>query len=93
MTTKLLVEKYIPNTRQVFQQINERKNSHKQGTEKVLDYAKRYLEDATYYRDQKKFEVALASVAYCEGLLDALKLLGMVEFQWPKQKKWKESVP
>ncbi len=84
MTIEALVEKYIGTTQQVFQQIRERR-LQKVKTEQVLDYAKRYLEDAIYYRNQKKFETALASVAYCEGLLDALKLLGMVEFQWPKE--------
>lgn len=82
MTIKELVEKYIKNTQQAFQQIQEDKGLHRRRGEKVLDHAKRYLEDAIYYRDQKRFETALASVAYCEGLLDALKLLEMVEFQW-----------
>jgi len=85
MTMKELVEKYIKNTQQAFQKIKEDKNLHGKGGEKVLNYAKRYLEDALYYRDQKRFETALASVAYCEGLLDALKLLGMIEFQWPTE--------
>ena len=54
---------------------------------KVVEAAKSYLKDAKYYRDRKKFEVSLASVAYCEGLLDALKLLGAVKFEWPTKKK------
>ncbi|MCK4477770.1 DUF357 domain-containing protein [Candidatus Bathyarchaeota archaeon] len=86
MTIEGLVEKYLRNTQQVFKQIKEG-SFHKGGGEKVLDYAKRYLEDALYYRDQKRFETALASVAYCEGLLEALKLLEMVEFQWPIENK------
>lgn len=80
MTLKKIVEKYIKNTQQAFQKIKEDKNLHGRGGERVLDYAKRYLEDALYYRDQERFETALASVAYCEGLLDALKILGMAEF-------------
>jgi len=54
---------------------------------KVVEAAKSYLKDAKYYRDKKKFEVSLASVAYCEGLLDALRLLGAVKFEWPVKKK------
>jgi FAD synthetase len=77
-----LVEKYIGNTQQAFKQAN-RGSPHNEETERVLDHAKTYLEDAVYYSGQKRFETALASVAYCEGLLDALRLLGMVEFQWP----------
>jgi len=48
--------------------------------------AKAYLQDAKYYRDGKRFDVSLASVAYCEGLLDALKMLGAVKFEWPARK-------
>lgn len=48
----------------------------------VLDEAKRYLEDAKYYLNNGKPETSLASVAYCEGLLDALRMLGYVEFKW-----------
>jgi len=54
---------------------------------KVVESAKAYLEDAKYYRDQRKLGVSLASVAYCEGLLDALKLLGAVKFEWPVKKE------
>jgi len=54
---------------------------------KVMNFAKAYLEDAKYYREKKKFEVSLTSIAYCEGLLDALRLLGAVRFEWPTRKK------
>ena len=54
---------------------------------RVVDSAKAYLYDAEYYRDRKRFEVSLASVAYCEGLLDALKMLGAVEFGWVREKR------
>lgn len=83
MTIEELVEKYIDNTMHVFKQVQ--KGQYEEEAEKVLDHAKRYLEDSTYYCDQKRFETALASVAYCEGLLEALRLLGMVNFQWPAQ--------
>ena len=49
----------------------------------VLDWANRYLEDAKYYKAQGNLETSLTSVAYCEGLLDALRLLGAVNFEWP----------
>ena len=48
----------------------------------VIEAAGRYLEDAKYYCEMGMFETGLASVAYCEGLLDALRLLGVVEFSW-----------
>jgi hypothetical protein len=52
----------------------------------VVDFAKAYLKDAEFYREKEKFEVSLTSVAYCEGLLDALRLLGAVRFEWPTRK-------
>jgi FAD synthetase len=48
----------------------------------VIEEAKRYLEDAKYYYENERFETSLASVAYSEGLLDALRMLGYVEFSW-----------
>ena len=47
----------------------------------LLAHASRYLDDAEYYRAEQK-PVALTSVAYAEGILDALKLLHLVEFEW-----------
>jgi len=87
MSINDLVAKYINNTGQVFKEIkpsttDEMKLEFKKVGD-VIEYARNYFEDSKYHRDQKKFEVALTSVAYCEGLLDALRLLGVVEFQWP----------
>ena len=47
--------------------------------DEIFGYVMAYLEDAKYFRDQKKFETSLTSIAYCEGLLDALKLIGAVK--------------
>lgn len=87
MTIEELVEKYLKKTQQVFRQIKEDTSLRDEKATKVLGYAHRYLDDAIYYYDQKRFETALASVAYCEGLLDALKLLEMVELQWSAENK------
>jgi len=87
-----LVSKYIASAEHVFGEIEISENSTKidaSEVKKVIGFAKAYLEDAKYYRDKNKFEVSLASVAYCEGLLDALKLLGAVKFEWPIKRKVK----
>lgn len=47
----------------------------------LLDHVDRYLADAEYYKADKK-PTALTSVAYAEGILDALKLLGIADFEW-----------
>jgi FAD synthetase len=42
---------------------------------KVSDAIHRYMEDARFYLDNGKPTTSLASIAYAEGLLDALKFL------------------
>jgi FAD synthetase len=56
----------------------------------VLRWATDYLADAKYYKAQGKLETSLTSVAYCEGLLDALRLLGAVKFEWPTNQQRKK---
>lgn len=56
----------------------------------LISYAKAYLEDAKYYKDQKNFETSLVSIAYCEGLLDALRIIGAVKFEWPTNTETKK---
>lgn len=89
MKLQKLLDKYIENTEAVLAEIqiiqsmkidNKKVNS-------VIETAKSYLKDAKYYRDRKRFETGLASIAYSEGLLDALKLLELAEFSWPKKKQ------
>ena len=90
MSLEELVSKYIGSAERVFCEMEiaeTRTNIDVLNVKNVLESAKAYLEDAKYYRDKKKFEVSLTSVAYCEGLLDALKLLGAVKFEWSVKRK------
>ena len=85
MTLEEKVSKYIRNTERVFVEIRRVSNSvhpNEGKVESVIETAKGYLEDAKYYQRKSELETSLASVAYCEGLLDALRLLGAVEFSW-----------
>ena len=80
-----LITKYIRGADRVISEIKEIPEDVKlnnKEAETVFDWAKRYLSDAKYYQEQGKLETSLTSVAYCEGLLDALRLLGAVEFTW-----------
>jgi FAD synthetase len=86
MSLEALVSKYIASTEKVLKEMQRTKGSTSVAEERIdniLGYATAYLEDAKYYKDQKRFETSLTSVAYCEGLLDALRLLGAVKFEWP----------
>jgi FAD synthetase len=90
MSLEELVSNYVGSVEQVLGDIkivNKPLNVDLESVEKVIEYARAYLEDAKHYREKMRFEVSLAAVAYCEGLLDALKLLGAVEFEWPAKKR------
>ena len=47
--------------------------------DRVTDAIRRYLQDARHYLDQGRATTSLASVAYAEGLLDALIFLELAE--------------
>jgi hypothetical protein len=92
MSLEALVSKYIASTEKVLKGMQRNKgtiNVTEENVAKILGYVTDYLEDAKYYKAQKKFETSLTSVAYCEGLLDALRLLGVVKFEWPANTKRK----
>jgi FAD synthetase len=85
MTIEELVMKYIRGAERVVQEIGQLPDDvhlNEEEAKTVFEWAKRYLEDAKYYQKEGKLETSLTSVAYCEGLLDALRLLGAVEFSW-----------
>lgn len=48
----------------------------------VVDAAHSYTEDARYYL-QDQPSTALTAISYAEGLLDALRFLGLARFTWP----------
>ncbi|UCC27517.1 MAG: DUF357 domain-containing protein [Candidatus Bathyarchaeota archaeon] len=89
MKLQALLEKYIRSTEAVLAEIEIDQFIHVDNKKVnfVVETAKRYFDDAKYYRDRKQFETGLASIAYSEGLLDALKLLEVAEFSWPKKKQ------
>jgi len=86
MTLKELTSKYIRNSERVLAEIKLAQDIVVIDEEKIkgiVESARHYLSDAKYYEERNRLETSLASVAYCEGLLDALRLLGVVEFTWP----------
>jgi len=84
MNSEKLVVKYIQKTEAVFKKMKMAEKSvlDPSKVDEIVDEAKRYLEDAKYYLKKGKPETSLASVAYSEGLLDALRMLGLVKFEW-----------
>ncbi len=86
MSMEDLVSKYVACAEQVFAEIKVTEvcvNVEADQVLEVLNSAKAYLQDAKYYRSKRRLDVSLTSIAYCEGLLDGLRMLGMVRFEWP----------
>ncbi len=88
MSAEELTAKYIAAMEKTLAQIQQTKEPltiSSECVDEVFSYVKAYLEDAKYFQAQKKFETSLVSIAYCEGLLDALKLIGAANPKQPQQ--------
>jgi FAD synthetase len=94
MSLETLTTKYISMAEKVFSELKRTQmpiSLTEDIVASVLSYANDYLEDAKYYKAQGNLETSLTSVAYCEGLLDALRLIGAVNFEWPLNQEKKLS--
>ncbi len=76
------VEAYIYNVEQALEQVERRGHSLDQRSRHILRLVRDYVSDAKYYLEQGDTFTALAAIAYAEGLLDALRWLGIVELDW-----------
>lgn len=93
MSLETLVIKYITSAEKVMKELQRTKGPitvNDACIDEILDYVMAYLKDAKYYKDQKSFEISLTSIAYCEGLLDAMRLFGAVKFIWPTKMEEKK---
>ncbi|MEM1586174.1 MAG: DUF357 domain-containing protein [Candidatus Bathyarchaeia archaeon] len=80
-----MVQKYILKAERVLKEMRVLENPtliSREHVREIVEEARRYIEDAKYYFNRKEYEVSLASIAYCEGLLDALRMLKLAEFEW-----------
>jgi diphthine synthase len=70
-----MVERYAPKAKQAVQQMRDivRQDANNKGMFEVLDNAEYYIADAERFLRQAKFELAVLSVGYAEGLVDALR--------------------
>jgi FAD synthetase len=83
--TESLAKKYISAVEAALKELKSNEylsDSARDKSELIIDAAKRYMMDARYYLESGKKVTALASVSYAEGLLDALRMLELVSFDW-----------
>ncbi len=50
----------------------------------IIDIVEAYVKDSRYYLSVNDLFTALAAISYAEGLLDALRLLGVCSFTWKR---------
>jgi len=68
-----MLEKYVPIVRKALEEITPLyKNS--QEFKEVLENAELYIKDAEKFLEQGKDEVAILSIGYADGLVDALRI-------------------
>jgi len=77
---KQRVQAYIENVEQALQQLASRRLE--KPYVKLVELAKLYVDDARYYLEKGDTFTALACIAYAEGLIDALRWLGIADFEW-----------
>lgn len=80
---KAMVEGYVKNTKKAL--LKAKKKSEEEGKghlASLLENVECYLSDASRFLGQGKYELALLSVGYAEGLLDSLRFTGELKVEW-----------
>lgn len=67
-----MLQKYIPKARKALNEVTIRFKSDN-SLQSVLENAELYLDDAEIFQNQGKEELAILSIGYAEGLIDALR--------------------
>ena len=67
-----MLQKYIPKARKALEEVTNRFKDDK-SLQSVLENAELYLDDAEKFQSQGKEELAVLSIGYAEGLIDALR--------------------
>ena len=71
--SKQMLEKYVPMVRNAIEEISPHYKNSKEFQE-VLENAELYIQDAEKFLEQGKEEVAVLSIGYADGLVDALRI-------------------
>ncbi len=79
----LRVRRYVGALEEALKEARARASQSKEVGE-IVRLAELYLEDSKYYLSLGDYITATSCVAYAEGLIDALRMLGLTEFSWRK---------
>lgn len=71
--TKQMMEKYVPMVREALEEILPHYENQKE-FQVILENAELYIQDAEKFLEEGQEEVAILSIGYADGLVDALRL-------------------
>ncbi len=80
----LRVRKYIDMVSRALRDIERIKGSIRGSAAEVVELARMYRDDALYYLRKGDVGTALACVSYAEGLIDALRIQGIINISWKR---------
>ena len=72
--SKQMMEKYVPMVREALEEIEPHYKDQKE-YQVILENAERYVQDAEKFLEDGQDEVAILSIGYADGLVDALRLV------------------
>jgi diphthine synthase len=76
--SKQMIEKYVPMVRSALEEIKPHYKNSKE-FQNVLENAELYVQDAERFLQEGKDEVAVLSIGYADGLVDALRIAKGIE--------------
>ena len=80
------VRTYLEMVSRVLDKLDINSLKHHSKALEVLNLARLYRDDAKYYLSTGDLPTALACISYAEGLLDALKIMGLTNISWVREK-------
>ncbi|NPB00372.1 MAG: cytidylyltransferase family protein [Crenarchaeota archaeon] len=74
---------YIMNVEQVLDKVRTSLDTDPRVRE-IISIVEAYVKDAKYYLSRRDYFTALSTITYAEGLLDALRFLNILSFEWKR---------
>ena len=76
-----MLDKYIPKTINTLEKIKKMsKNNNRYNN--LFKNIEAYIDDSERFKNEGRFELAILSIGYAEGLIDSLIFLGEIELEW-----------
>lgn len=80
------LKNYIENFHLTLNEVKTKSRNNNKKINEILDLCERYYSDSIFYFEKNDYFTSLACISYAEGLLDCLRLLNAIEFEWKKSK-------